>query len=58
MPRKVRVPALVHHRPTGQARVRFAGVDHYLGRYGTAEAEERYRRLVAELLTTGEISSA
>lgn len=54
MPQKVRVPALVHHRPTGQARVRFAGRDHYLGRYGTPEAEERYRRLVAELLVTGD----
>lgn len=51
--RKLRVPALVHHKPTGQARVRIAGRDLYLGRYGTPEADERYRRIVAEFVTSG-----
>jgi integrase len=54
MPRPTnRVPSLTLHKPTGQARVRLAGRDHYLGPFGSPEADERYRRLVAEFLTTG-----
>lgn len=56
MRRTLRIPALVHHRPSGQGRVRFGGRDYYLGKYGEAETEERYRRLVAELLTTGTVT--
>lgn len=49
MPRKrLRVPSLTLHKPTGQARVRLNGRDHYLGDFGSAAANERYRRLVAE----------
>jgi len=44
------VPALVHHRPSGRARVRIDGRDIYLGTFGSAEADEKYRRLVAEYL--------
>jgi len=51
--RRVRIPALVHHRPTGRARVRVGGRDIYLGRFGTSESVEKYRKLVADLLTSG-----
>lgn len=58
MPRpKSRVPALVHHRPSGKARVRIDGKDHYLGPYGSTEADEAYRRLVAEYLSTGTLAA-
>jgi hypothetical protein len=53
MPRNARVPAVVHHRPTGQARLRIDGRDFYLGPFGSEEAEENYRRVVAEWLSTG-----
>ncbi|MFV0442829.1 MAG: tyrosine-type recombinase/integrase [Planctomycetaceae bacterium] len=59
MPRKrLRIPALVHHKATGQARVRIAGKDHYLGKFGSASANERYRRLVAEWIAREKIPAA
>src|ERR1051325_1836834 len=48
------MPRLVYRKPTyrkhisGQAVVTIHGVDHYLGRYGTAESRVKYRRLIAE----------
>lgn len=54
---RVRIPALVHHKPTNQARVRINGRDIYLGRYGSEDAQERYRRVVAEWLATGTIKT-
>ncbi len=50
---RVRIPALVHHKATNQARVRLDGRDFYLGRFGTEVANEAYRRLIAEWLATG-----
>jgi integrase len=47
------IPRLQHHRASGQARVRLAGRDLYLGPYGTPEARERYDRLIAEWLAAG-----
>ncbi|HEX6987226.1 MAG TPA: site-specific integrase [Planctomycetaceae bacterium] len=58
MPRKVHVPSLRLHAPTGQARVLIRGRHVYLGRYGSPEAEEKYRRLVAEYLATGGVTPA
>ncbi|MGC1272827.1 MAG: hypothetical protein WBC44_03905 [Planctomycetaceae bacterium] len=49
----VHVPALVHHKPSNRARVRLGGRDVWLGPWGSPEAEERYRRVVAEWLTHG-----
>jgi integrase len=49
----IRVPALVHHKPSGQGCVRIAGRDFYLGEYGKPETEERYRRMVAEHIANG-----
>jgi integrase len=42
-----------HAHKSGQARVRLDGRDTYLGRWGSAESHENYRRLVAEHLTGG-----
>ena len=41
-------PGYLHHKPTGQARVRIDGKDHYLGPYGSPESRERYEDLIAE----------
>jgi integrase len=51
MPRLVhRVPVARLHRPSGQARVRIAGRDHYLGPWRSPEAEQRYREIIAAWL--------
>src|ERR1043166_2203551 len=56
------MPRLVYRKPTyrkhisGQAVVTIHGVDHYLGRYGTAESRVKYRRLIAEGEVLGAIS--
>lgn len=48
MPTTKRKPSYLLHKPTGQARVRIDGKDHYLGEYGTPESRDRYDDLVAE----------
>ena len=48
MPKKCSKPAYTLHKPTGQARVRINGRDHYLGPYGSPESRERYDDLIAE----------
>lgn len=47
---KNRKPSYLLHRPTGQARVRFGGRDHYLGEYGGTESKQRYEKIVADWL--------
>ena len=44
------VPAYTHHKPTGQARVRINGKDHYLGKFNTVESLRRYDELIAVYL--------
>lgn len=51
----VNVPALVHHKSSNRARVRIDGRDIWLGKWGTPEAQERYRRIVGEWLTHGRV---
>ena len=47
MPGKsTRVPALVHHKPSGQARVRIDGRDHYLGNLTESQAPLDNRSMV------------
>ena len=43
-------PRLTLHKPTGQARVRLDGRDHYLGPWRSPEATERYDTLMSEWL--------
>jgi integrase len=50
MPKTARKPSYLLHKPTGQARVRINGTDHYLGTYGTRESRDRYDALVSECL--------
>lgn len=42
-------PSYLLHQPTGQARVRIAGKDHYLGEYGSEASRIAYGQLVAKL---------
>jgi integrase len=54
MPGKTRkVPSYRLHKPTGQAVVRLDGRDHYLGKYGSDESQEKYGRVIAEWLAAG-----
>jgi hypothetical protein len=48
-----RLPKYRHYRPKDLAVVRLDGKDHYLGRYGSEESREKYRRLVAGWLAAG-----
>lgn len=41
-------PTYLHHKPSGQARVRIDGVDVYLGVYGSQESRQKYYQLLAE----------
>jgi hypothetical protein len=41
-------PSYLPHKPSGQARVRLAGRDIYLGVYGSPESKQEYARLIAE----------
>lgn len=51
MPKKtVKIPAYRRHKGSGQAFVQINGARHYLGKYDSEKSQERYRRLVAELL--------
>ncbi len=50
-----RVPKLTFHSTSGQARVRLGGRQVYLGKHGSPEATEKYHRLTAEYLRTGEV---
>ena len=54
MPRQVSsVPAYCLHRHSGQAIVRIAGRDHYLGPHGCEESRAEYDRVIAEWLASG-----
>jgi len=50
MARPRSVPSLCRHKASGQAVVRLDGRDHYLGKYGTPEAQAAYHRLIGEWL--------
>lgn len=51
------VPKYLHHKPSGQARIRVAGKDVYLGAYGSAESKKEYNRIRAELETAAPIAT-
>lgn len=48
-----RVPKYRLHRPSGQAVVRFNGVDYYLGKHGSQESRDEYDRLLGEWMVNG-----
>lgn len=48
------VPNRLHHRPSGQDRIVWNGRTIYLGKHGSPESDENYRRIVANILTLGE----
>ena len=56
MPKSIRRPAYTLHRPTGQARCRIDGRDHYLGVYGTPESREQYDDLIGEWLARQDVT--
>lgn len=49
----IRTPKLRFHKGSGQALVCLDGKRIYLGRWGTPQAEQEYRRMVAEWLSRG-----
>ena len=50
MARKPNVfPSYLHHKSSGQARVRIDGHDYLLGPYGSEESRIRYGELIAKL---------
>jgi integrase len=53
----MRIPSYRLHKGTGQAVVTVEGKDHYLGRHGSVESRDRYRRLISEFLATGRAPS-
>ena len=50
MPATRKKPGYLLHRPSGQARVRIGGKDHYLGTFGSSESKERYDELIGDWL--------
>jgi integrase len=56
MARKPAFPPPIHKHSSGQARVYWKGQVHYLGLYGSAEAQAAYARLVEEIRSTGNAS--
>lgn len=51
--KSTRVPSYRLHKSTGQAVVTLSGHDRYLGKHGSPESQELYRRLIAEWLAAG-----
>ena len=47
------IPKLRHHKASGQAAVVIDGRWHYLGQFGSPQAQERYDRIVSEWLSAG-----
>lgn len=47
------MPQMRLHAGSGHARVRISGVEHWLGRFGSPEAQTAYDRLIAEYLSNG-----
>ena len=49
----LRTPKYRLHKGSGQALVQINGERVYLGKYGTEESKERYRKTIAEWLASG-----
>jgi integrase len=54
--KKPRVPSYRLHKPSGRGVVTIDGRDHYLdGKHGSPESQAHYKRLIAEMMTTGSV---
>lgn len=51
MPRTKAIPAYCLHKPSGQARVRIDGKDHYLGPHGSEASKREYEQIVRRPIT-------
>lgn len=51
-------PKYALHKATGQARVRLAGKDHYLGTYDSPESRLKYEELVGRFLSNRKLDSS
>lgn len=56
MPRKRRQPGYNLHKPSGQARVRIDGRDHYLGEYDSPESHKKYAEIIARWWESGSVN--
>lgn len=45
-----KIPAYRHHKPSGQARVRWQGREIYLGKFDSPESRERYAELLTKIV--------
>ena len=52
------IPSYSFHKATGQARVRVAGRDFYLGKFGSIESRQEYARVLAQHVSGLEIAPA
>ena len=57
MPRTVKAPSYRRHKKSGQAFFRLGGRQIYLGKHGSPESQEKYRRILAEWLANPESKS-
>jgi integrase len=48
-----RTPSLRLHKPSGRAVVTISGRDHYVGKWGSSEAQQNYDQLIGEWLAAG-----
>ena len=53
----VRIPTYRHHKGSGQALVQINGERIYLGKHGSDESREKYRRLIADFLAGDKVPS-
>jgi len=48
-----RIPTIIHHKASGQARVRIRGRDHYFGKWDDAASMNRAKQFIAQYLARG-----
>lgn len=48
---KLKLPAYRHHKPSGQARIRWQGREIYLGTFESPESRQRYAELLTKIVT-------
>lgn len=58
MPITKKVPAYLHHKASGQAKVRIDGRDKYLGRYGSPESRAAYEQVCRDWVLKNDRSNA